>query len=46
MPLLRWKLGVLERRLLIRSLLDRRLLLVQKLRKLVEENVVLQKFMF
>ena len=38
--MLRWKLGVLELRLLIRRLL------VAKLRKLIEENVALRNYMF
>ena len=40
------KLGVLEQGLLIRRLLVQRLLLVQKLRKPIEENVALRTFMF
>ena len=44
--MLRWKLGVLKQGLLIRRLLVQRLPLVQKLRKLIEDNVALRKFMF
>ena len=43
--MLRWKLGVLEHRPLIRRLLVEILLLVPKLRKLIEESVALRKFM-
>ena len=47
MRVLRWKLGVLEKRLLIRRLLRvQRLLLVRKMRKLVQENIALRKFIF
>ena len=47
MKVLRWKLGVLEQGLLIQRLLRVQILmLVRKLRKLVEENVALQTFMF
>ena len=45
MRMLQWKLGVLEQRLLIRRLLVQGLLLVQKLRKLIRENVAVQRFM-
>ena len=38
--MLRWKLGVLELRLLFPRLL------VRKMRKVIEENVALRKFMF
>ena len=44
--MLRWEQAVLEQRLLIRRLLIQRLLLVRKFRKLVDENVALQRFMF
>ena len=47
MRVLRWKLGVLEKRLLIQRLLRvQRLLLVRKMRKLVQENIALRKFIF
>ena len=45
MRVLRWKLGLLKPRLLTPRQLVQRLLLVRKLRKLIEENVALQKFM-
>ena len=42
MKVLRWKLRVLESRLLMRRLLRiQRLLLVRKMRKVVEKNVAL-----
>ena len=44
--MLRWKLEVLQWRLLNGMLLAQRLLPFQKLRKLIEEEVATGKFMF